>query len=66
MKFFITFEETISETFEINAKNYEDALKLAIKKYTNSELIVENGNLISKKVCVSTNIENDDVEWIDF
>lgn len=65
MNFFVTIEETISETFQIDANNPKEALELVIKKYKNSEFIVENGCVISKKIAIIDN-NSDNTDWIEF
>ncbi len=49
MKYTITIEEIISQTFDIEAVSKEDALKKAKEMYRDNELIVENGNLLDVK-----------------
>ena len=56
----VVIEEIISDEFEIEAETKEDAISKAISKYKSGEIILEPGNLESKKISV----END--EWIEF
>lgn len=59
-KFCIIIEETISEEFEVEAENKDDAIKKAIENYHSGKFILSPGNLESKKISV----DND--EWIEF
>ena len=59
-KFCIVIEETVSEKFEVEAENQDDAIKKAVEKYRNVEFILSPGNLESKKISA----DND--EWIEF
>lgn len=42
----VTIEESISQTFKIEAGEDEDAVAIAMQKYKAGELIVENGSLV--------------------
>ena len=59
-KFCVVIEETVSEEFEVEAENKDDAIRKATKKYRNGEFILSPGNLESKKISV------DNYEWIEF
>lgn len=64
-KFVVAIEETISQNFEIEAKNAKQAIKLAEDKYQNGEFILEPGEVCFKQMAI---IEPDDEEtkWIEF
>lgn len=65
MKFTIIIEETVSQDFEVEAKNAEDAMKIAAEKYKNCEFVLEPGNLICKQMGV-VSPDNEMTEWIRF
>ncbi len=50
MKFKITFEEMISETFEINASDMEKAFKIAVQKYKTGEFVLAPGHLVCTQI----------------
>ncbi len=64
-KFFITIEETISQVFEIDADNPEQAKKLAIKQYNTGEFVLTPGELLDKKIQISDN-KNSLTDWEEF
>ena len=49
MHFEILIEETISDTFYINAHTREEAVLLAQKKYRQGEFVLEPGHLLDVK-----------------
>ncbi len=63
-KYTVTIEETLSSDFEVYANNSEEAIELAIKKYRDGELVLEPGNLMSKKIAIT--FPNKDCEWLEF
>ena len=50
--FKILIEESVSDSFEVIAKNETDALKIAKEKYYNGEFVLEPGNLIDSKISI--------------
>ena len=64
--FIVSIEETVSEDFEIKAKNFEDAIKKAIKKYKTSEIVLEPGNLEEKKIMVYDMETKTATDWEKF
>ena len=50
MQFKILIEETISDTFCINANNKQEAILMAQKKYRQGEFILAPGNLLDVKI----------------
>lgn len=50
MQFEILIEETISDTFCINANNKQEAILMAQKKYRQGEFILAPGNLLDVKI----------------
>lgn len=55
MKFNITIEETIAQTFLVDGESIQDAMKNAIKQYKDDILTVDNGELQAAKVLVYDN-----------
>lgn len=58
MKYTITIEETISDTFCLEANSLEEAKEKAIANYNNSVFVLEPGNLIETNVLVENDKEN--------
>ncbi len=65
MKYCISIEETVVGSFEVEAKSKEEALEIAKEKYDNCEFVNEPGELVGKRIAISTNGENFD-EWEGF
>lgn len=65
MKYKVCIEETVSEEFEVEAETPEQALEIADEKYNNCEFVLEPGELIGKKMCV-TSPEEKRTEWVSF
>ncbi len=49
MKFEILIEETISDTFCVDAETREEALSMARQKYQHGDFILEPGHLLDVK-----------------
>ncbi len=49
MKFEILIEETISDTFYVDAETREEALSMARQKYQHGDFILEPGYLLDVK-----------------
>lgn len=64
-KYYITIEETISQVFEIDADNPEQAKELAIKQYNTGEFVLTPGELLDKKIQISDN-NNSLTDWEEF
>lgn len=62
--FKVTIEETISETFEVEATSIEEAMQIAEEKYNNGEFVLELGNLTCKQMMAEG--DNETTEWIEF
>ena len=60
MKYKVTIEEHISQAFEIEAEDEEQAEKIAVEKYQNEEFIVDNGSVTAVVLQVG-----DDGPWVD-
>ena len=56
----------MSETFIIEANTHEEAVNIAKEQYDKGELVLNPGNLLSKKLAITNNKKVDGIEWIDF
>lgn len=65
-KYVVTVEETISDSFEIIAKNDEEARTLIQDKYNKGEIILEPGNLTFKQMQINNITDNYVTEWEKF
>ncbi len=50
MKFKITLEEMISETFDVEAEDMDAAFEVAIRKYKSGEFVLSPGNLVCTQI----------------
>lgn len=66
MIFKVTIEETISETYDIEASSMEEAREIAINKYRNCEIVLEPGILISKRISVCDSKYENQTDFEDF
>ena len=64
-KYTILIEELISNSFEIEASSEAEARKIAEAGYRNGEIVLEPGNLLSKRMAVISHYNTDD-QWIEF
>ena len=51
-KFTIIIEETVSQTFEIEAETEDAAIEIGTAKYKNGEIVLEPGDLQEARICV--------------
>lgn len=56
----------MSETFIIEANTHEEAVNIAKEQYDKGELVLNPGNLLSKKLAITNDENADSIEWIDF
>lgn len=66
MIFKVTIEETVSETYDIEASSMEEAREIAINKYRNCEIVLEPGILISKRISVCDSKYENQTDFEDF
>lgn len=66
-KYFVTIEETVSQTVEIVSDSAEQAkaTATAIEEYCSGKLVLEPGDLIGKKIQVH-NGSNEMIGWEEF
>jgi hypothetical protein len=65
MKFKIAIEETISQEFEVEADNQQQALEKAKQNYYNGSFVLEPGEVQCKQMAV-VNDNNNEAEWLEF
>ncbi len=66
MKYIITIEETISQDFEIEATDIEEALKIAENNYLKEKIVLAPGNLVCKQICAISQKGDVAVNWREF
>ena len=64
-KFYVVIEETISETFEIEAISEEDAVSKAIQEYKAGNFVVSSDNVEHKQISV-VDKDGELTNWITF
>ncbi|WP_407400678.1 DpnD/PcfM family protein [Anaerovibrio sp.] len=64
MKYKVIIEETVSESFEIDAHTEADAIDKVIQKYNAGELVLCPGNLEYKQAAILN--DNSENKWITF
>ncbi len=62
----VVIEETCSQAFTVTAKNPKDAYETATKKYKNGEFVLDNPCLLTKKIAVFTDDNEQITEWKEF
>lgn len=66
MKVLVTIEETISESFEVEADSINEALEIAKHKYNTGEFVIESGNVTNKMIQGIVEGSDEETEWIEF
>ncbi len=64
-KFYVVIEETISETFEIEAISEEDAVSKAIQEYKAGNFVVGSDNVEHRQISV-VDKDGELTNWIAF
>lgn len=64
--FKITIEETVSETFDIEAETMEEAMEIAEEQYDEGSLVLEPGNLVAKQMMAEDEESGESTEWTEF
>ena len=65
-KFIITIEEHISQAFEIEANDMEEAMELAEKKYHDSDIVLEMAEVNAKLMMAEDELTGECTEWTEF
>ena len=66
MKFKITIEEHVVETFNVEAENIDQAMEIAEEKYKNGEFVLEPGEVQTKLMMAATEDYEEYTEWVEF
>lgn len=61
----VTIEEHVSQTFEVEANDIEEAMEIAEEKYNNGEFVLEPGELTAK-LMMADDGNGDCTEWVEF
>ena len=64
--FEVTIEETVDETFEVEANDMEEAEEIAIEKYKDGEFVLEPGEVTNKCLMVRDPENGEETNWVDF
>lgn len=67
MKMFkITIEETISDTFTVEAETMEEAMEIAEEKYFNNEVVVMVDMATFQQMMAIDEESGETTEWVEF
>lgn len=66
MKYTITIEETISDTFELEANSLKEATEKAIENYNEAIFVLEPGNITATYMQAVSEDEKEDSDWFEF
>lgn len=64
-KYHVIIEETISETFEIEAASQEDAVSAAIREYNAGNFVVGSDNVEHRQISVVDD-DGELTDWVEF
>lgn len=64
MKIKVIIEERISQEFEVEAENIEEAMEIAEEKYYDGEFVIDNGNVTCREMMADDGEEQ--TEWTEF
>ena len=64
-KFIIAIEETVVDTFEVEANSAEEAMEIAEENYGNGEFVLKPGEVTFKQMSVIKPSE-ESTEWVEF
>lgn len=65
-KYHVIIEETVSETFEIEAASQEDAVSAAIREYNAGNFVVDSDNVEHRQISVIGDDGELSTEWVEF
>ena len=63
--YYVTIEETVSQTFAIEADDIGEAMDVAEEQYNNGEIVLEPGNLVCRQMMADDG-NGDCTEWTEF
>jgi hypothetical protein len=64
-RFVVTIEEHISQAFEVEANDIEEAMEIAEESYNNGEFVLEPGE-VNAKLMMADDGEGDCTDWTEF
>lgn len=64
-RFVVTIEEHISQAFEVEANDIEEAMEIAEESYNNGEFVLEPGE-VTARLMMADDGEGDSTEWTEF
>ena len=64
--FKIHIEETISDTFTVEAETIEEAMEIAESNYYDGEFVLAPGDLVAKKMMAECKETKETTEWVEF
>lgn len=62
-KYHVRIEEVIAQSFEIEAENAKQAGEIAIDRYKNGEIVLDNAECINRDAAVFDNAELNELEY---
>ena len=65
-KFKIIIEEMVSQEFEVEANDMDEAMEIAEEKYYNGEFVLDPGELVAKQMMGVDPEEDEVTEWTEF
>ena len=65
-KFKIHIEETISDTFTVEAETMEEAMEIAEEKYANGEFLIMPQTPTCKQMMAECDKSGHATEWVEF
>ena len=66
LKFIVNIEEVVSENFEVEADDKDEALEIVMRAYNSGEIVLEPGELVEKKIAVFDEANNEWSEYEEF
>jgi len=64
-KYRVVIEETVSETFEVEATSEEDAVAAAIREYNAGNFVVDSDNVEHRQISVIGD-DGELTDWVEF
>lgn len=64
-KYRVVIEETVSETFEVEAASPEDAVSAAIREYNAGNFVVGSDNVEQRQISVVDD-DGELTDWVEF
>ena len=65
--YMINIEETVVDSFTVEANNIDEAIETAVNNYNNGIFVLEPGNLVAKQLTVVNFFEKEICsEWLEF